>query len=94
MPSLSTKNLGIIRDGRGRVKIWQAPNALLYGWFLCKVVSLVFSNPTIKTGSGSVGTAFLFAWAYLELTQGINYFRRGLGGLVLAVIVIGYFRTA
>jgi hypothetical protein len=33
----------------------------------------------------------LFAWAYLELAQGVNYFRRLLGLAVLTAAVVGYF---
>ena len=31
----------------------------------------------------------LMYWAYLELTEGVNYFRRTLGGVVLVVALVG-----
>jgi hypothetical protein len=40
----------------------------------------------------SIGSLFLFAWAWLEISSGVNYFRRLVGGIVIGVIIIATFR--
>jgi hypothetical protein len=35
----------------------------------------------------AIGRGALFTWAWLELFQGINYFRRALGAIVLIATV-------
>ncbi len=54
------------------------------------VVALLTSMTT--TGSThdaalAIGRTFLAIWAYLELTSGINGFRRTIGGVVLAAVL-------
>ena len=75
------------KDSKGQVAVWQAPNKPLYGWILFKLLSLTPSGH-LKTGFGHISTAFLFTWAYLELTKGVSYFRRSLGLVVLIAVVI------
>jgi hypothetical protein len=80
------------KDARGRIVLFQMPNTLVYAWAFFKVISLLLSNGRLKNGSAELGTAFLFVWAYLEITKGVNYFRRLLGIIVLTAIIIGFFR--
>lgn len=80
------------KDKEGHIKIWQPPNMLLYGWLVFKILSMLIDMSRLKTGFSNLSTAFLFAWAFLELTQGVNYFRRILGLVVLVALVIGYFK--
>lgn len=80
------------RDKDGRIVLWQAPNIPLYGWAVTKFASLFIANSDLKTGLAQLSTALLFVWAYLELTKGVNYFRKSLGLLVLAAIIISFFR--
>jgi hypothetical protein len=74
-------------DSRGRVVIAQRPNVPIVGWAVLLVASLLIRGPL-----GAVlrffSTAFLFTWAYLELTQGDSPFRRTLGGAVLLYLVV------
>lgn len=81
------------RDKNGRVVIWQAPNLLIYGWVLFKIFSLAAAQPSLKDGFGQVGNALLFVWAYLELTQGVTYFRRTLGLVVVGLLVFNFFQN-
>jgi hypothetical protein len=45
----------------------------------------------INAGFANLSTAFLFTWAYLEITQGASYFRRVLGAVVLAGVLMSFF---
>ncbi|CAM3725706.1 hypothetical protein SMNI109538_09260 [Smaragdicoccus niigatensis] len=71
--------------------LWQWPNMPVLCWALFKVAALV-SAGHLQSAFSSLSTAFLFVWAYLELAQGVNYFRRTLGAVVLVAIVISFFR--
>ncbi len=80
------------KDDQGKNIIWQWPNIPLYGWVVFKILSMIIDKPTWKFGFQNLSTAFLFTWAFLELTQGVNYFRRLLGLVVLAALIIGIFK--
>lgn len=84
--------MNFFKDKHGHVVLFQKPNALVCAWALCKIISIFLSEGRLKSGSMALGTAFLFAWAYLEITQGVTYFRRLLGLIVLGVIIVGFFR--
>lgn len=75
------------KDKDGRWVVGQFPNALISIWAVLLVTNLFMHNPHVS----SLQSAVLFAWAYLELTQGVNYFRKTLGAAVLLVVVIGFF---
>lgn len=44
----------------------------------------------LKSGTEQIGSAFLFTWAFLEITQGVNYFRRALGIIVMTALILSY----
>jgi hypothetical protein len=79
------------RDADDRVVIVQFPNIPLTGWLVFAVLGRLADSSGWKDGASHTSSAFLFAWAYLELAQGVNYFRRLLGLGVLAAAVVGYF---
>lgn len=74
----------IWKDRKGRVVIWQMPNVWLWSWLAVTGLSLLFTGPLadILYWAGAVALAI---WSYLEITTGVNYFRRALG------VVIGIF---
>lgn len=78
------------KDGKGKAVLWQNPNIPLIGWALFRVLS--FFSDSQKHGFSLVADAFLFLWAYLEITQGVNYFRRTLGVIVITRVVMNFFR--
>jgi len=80
-----------IRDKNNRIVIWQRPNLPIIGWAVCAIAAHIFHTANLHTGLASLGTAFLFAWAYLELTQGASYLRRLLGLIVGVTIVVHFF---
>jgi hypothetical protein len=81
------------RDREGNVVLGQFPNLPIVGWLVCVVASRVVAAGDTRTGLQSVATAFLFTWAFLEITKGVNYFRRFLGAAAMAAIVFGYFSS-
>jgi hypothetical protein len=79
------------KDQKGRVVLWQWPNIPLCGWALSKFFAVIVNNPSMESGFSNLGTSLLFVWAYLELTNGVNYFRRLIGLAVLSAICISFF---
>ena len=80
-----------IRDRHGKVAVWQTPNVPLVGWLSCLVIVHLVPSGSFKSGISSLGTAFLFTWAYMEITGGASYFRRVLGSVVLVSVLVGFF---
>ena len=77
------------RDDRGHVVIWQPPNIWLIVWAALDFASLFF-NGAVSNVLWYLGSASLIIWALLEVFQGVNYFRRTLGAVVL-IFAIGSF---
>ncbi|MBD2446628.1 hypothetical protein H6G76_05505 [Nostoc sp. FACHB-152] len=75
------------RDSNGNVVIAQMPNLPLIVWFVTTILSLILMTGTINTVLNVVANGSLFTWAWLELFQGVNYFRRALGFAVLIGII-------
>lgn len=79
------------RDRHGNLVVWQAPNALLWAWLVLKGLIFFLQDGSVKTNLGQLASAVLFAWAYLELTDGDSRFRRFLGLLVIVFTTISFF---
>lgn len=77
-------------DKKGDIVIAQSPNLPLFGWIIMELVSLVLSKGHVKVALQDLATAFLFTWAYLEITKGVNYFRKFLGLVVILIIILSY----
>lgn len=80
-----------ISDKNGKVVIFQPPNLPIIGWLICMIVSIILPVGFLKNGFMNLGGAFLFLWAYLEITNGVSGFRRLLGVVVLLIVVFAYF---
>ena len=80
-----------IRDKNGNAVLGQSPNLPILGWLVCITVSFLLPSGLLKTGFGTLGSALLFLWAYLEITDGSTIARRALGIIVMAIVVYGYF---
>lgn len=75
------------KDKEGHWAIIQLPNLLLSLWIVLLIINLLVHSSQVKL----LQTALIFTWAYLELTQGDSYFRRSLGAVVLAGVVVSFF---
>jgi hypothetical protein len=75
------------RDKHGDVVIWQMPNLFLIGWAVLTFVSLLFTG-RISDIISWAGMILIIIWSLLEIAQGVNYFRRALGAVVLILILL------
>jgi len=75
------------KDKEGHWSIIQFPNILLSAWIVLLIVNLFIDVRGLKL----LQSAALFAWSYGELTRGSSYFRKAFGGVILLVVVIGFF---
>jgi hypothetical protein len=76
------------RDDNGNIVIAQMPNPPLIVWIVTSLLSLIITSGTINTVLDVVADGSLFTWAWLELFEGVNYFRRALGIAVLIGIIL------
>jgi len=71
--------------------IVQTPNAPLIvmaiAWLLAR-----FSSGPVTPAAMAIFTAAGVIWSYEELRHGVNWFRRGLGAVVLILLVVGLAR--
>lgn len=81
----------IFCDSNGTIVIAQFPNTPLILWFVLSIVRLYPWPAQFDAGLGTVANAFLFVWAYLEITSGVNYFRRALGAIIMVFMMVSYF---
>lgn len=77
------------RDSKGNIIIAQMPNPPILVWLAATLLQLIFTSGKLHTGLDLVAFGSLFTWAWQELFQGANYFRRALG-LVVLVTAIGF----
>ncbi|NEU79491.1 hypothetical protein [Nostoc sp. UIC 10630] len=75
------------RDSDGKIVLAQMPNLPLIVWIVTTLLALIFTSGKINTVLEVVANGSLFTWAWLELFQGVNYFRRALGLAVLIGII-------
>jgi hypothetical protein len=73
----------VFRDSEGNIVIAQPPNLPLIVGIVATVSEVIFTTGKIHLGLDLIAFGSLFTWAWLELFQGVNYFRRGLGLIVL-----------
>jgi hypothetical protein len=77
----------IFRDSNGNIVIAQPPNLPIIVWAVASLLELIFTSGFINVGLELIAFGSLFTWAWLELFQGVNYFRRMLGFVVLVGFV-------
>jgi hypothetical protein len=75
------------RDNEGNIVIAQPPNLPLLVGITATVLSLIVKSGNIHIGLEAVAFGSLFTWAWQELFEGVNYFRRALGLLVLIAVI-------
>ncbi|HEX7632996.1 MAG TPA: hypothetical protein VF401_01575 [Candidatus Saccharimonadales bacterium] len=74
------------KDKHGDVVVYQRPNAWIIGWLVLAIIA-AFTYGGFSHAISKIATVVLIIWSLLELFQGVNYFRRTLGLLVLLVSV-------
>ena len=71
------------RDSDGNIVLAQTPNLPIIVWIVATLLNLISTTDNIHTGLDALAFGSLFTWAWQELFQGVNYFRRTLGLVVL-----------
>lgn len=69
----------IFRDREGKIVIAQMPNLPILVGLAATFLQFVFPSGRIQTALSLIAFGALFTWAWQELFQGVNYFRRALG---------------
>lgn len=75
------------RDAEGKIVIAQPPNLPLLVGVAATLLQLLLPSGKLQTGLDLVGFGALFTWAWQELFEGVNYFRRALGLIVLGSLI-------
>jgi hypothetical protein len=75
------------RDSNGEIVISEPPNLPLIIWLAASLLKLIYKTGQINVGLDILAAGSLFVWAMLELFQGVNYFRRTLGLIVLVALL-------
>jgi hypothetical protein len=73
----------VFRDDEGKIVLGQSPNLPIIVWIIATLLKMIFATGQINTGLELIAFGTLFTWAWGELFQGVNYFRRALGLIVL-----------
>ena len=73
----------IFHDDRGNLVIGQPPNLPILVWGATTLLKFVFTSGNIYLVLDPISFGSLFTWAWLELFDGVNYFRRTLGLVVI-----------
>lgn len=75
------------RDREGKIVIAQMPNLPLLVGLAATSLQLILPSSDFKTGVDLVAFGALFTWAWQEMFEGVNYFRRALGLVVLVTML-------
>jgi hypothetical protein len=79
------------RDREGNIVIAQMPNLPILIGLTAILLKFLLPSGNLQTAFSLIGFGALFTWAWQELFDGVNYFRRALGliGLV-SLIALGF----
>jgi predicted neutral ceramidase superfamily lipid hydrolase len=77
----------LFRDSSGEIVIAQMPNLPIVIWAVASLLKIVYKTGRINLGLDILAFVSLFIWAIQELFQGVNYFRRGLGAIVIIALI-------
>lgn len=83
-PSLFDKTF---RDDRGNLAVVQWPNLPILVWAAAALLKQLPLSDRLAAAADIIAFGTLFTWAWMELFQGVNYFRRFLGLVVLGLIL-------
>lgn len=74
------------RDDEGNIVIAQPPNLPILLWLGATLLKFIVPEGNLYLILDTLAFGSIFTWAWLELFQGVNYFRRFLGLVVLLMI--------
>ncbi|MDV2998396.1 MAG: hypothetical protein N5P05_000002 [Chroococcopsis gigantea SAG 12.99] len=76
------------KDGQGNIVIAQPPNLPIILGIGATLLKYVAPAGNFYLAVDMIAFGSLFTWAWLELFEGVNYFRRGLGLVVLFGLIL------
>lgn len=76
------------RDSEGQIVIAQPPNLPLIVGIVASLLKLIVPTGQIHLALALVAFGSLYTWAWEELFQGVNYFRRALGLIGLVGLIV------
>ena len=79
------------RDEKGNIVIAQKPNLPIIVALTAILLKQFVSNDNLYEIIDLIAFGSFFTWAWMELFQGVNYFRRTLGLLALSAIIAARF---
>lgn len=89
--TLETKEATLLdrtfRDGEGNIVLAQAPNLPLLVGLSATLLQYILPDGKPHTALALIAFGALFTWAWQELFEGVNYFRRALGLIVLVSLI-------
>jgi hypothetical protein len=75
------------RDSEGNIVLAQMPNLPLLLGLAATLLQYILPTGKLHTALALVAFGTLFTWAWQELFQGVNYFRRALGLIALISLI-------
>lgn len=78
----------IFRDNEGNIVLVQIPNLLIIIGIVSSLLKMIFTTDKLNLGLDAIAFGTLFTWAWEELFQGVNYFRRALGAFVILGLIV------
>lgn len=79
------------RDRKGDIVIAQMPNLPVLVGITATILAFLVNNANIAVILVAIAYGALFTWAWQELFQGVNYFRRALGLIALVGLIASRF---
>jgi hypothetical protein len=73
---------------KGQTALVQVPNLPLVTFIMASVLTRIFVSGSANYLFRVVAFGSIFTWAWLEISTGINYFRRLLGLIVLGLSIM------
>lgn len=77
----------LFEDKDKNVVLAQKPNLPIISWVLFTLIAIVLPEGRPQLAVELIAFGSIFTWAWLELFQGVNTFRRILGAIVLIFII-------
>lgn len=77
----------IFRDSEGKIVIAQPPNLPMIVGISATLLRYALTTGQIHTTLNLIAFGAWFTWAWLEIFEGVNYFRRALGAISLVAII-------
>lgn len=83
----------VFRDDEGNIVIAQPPNLPIIVGVSASLLAPVVPPGQVNIALNLIGFGALFTWAWLELFDGVNYFRRALGLVALVGLLVWKIHT-